>query len=485
MMRVCRAPGSAGCVRLDERGASSVETLGVVVVAVLLAVGAIVGVAAYPSHVATALCRFSAAIGYGDGSCASVPTSVASPKTDADYQPGVCMLSESSERYNAEVKIWFVTIGEGSGFIVQQFSDGTVRATLTDGASVGANGALGSKSFDTTKLGEGNKAGVDVSLGANLKFEYGSTWQFDDVDQWTDMKDDLDAYLIQQIQMQHDQYGGYAIYTSLFGEWLEPPKDPKYTFAKVGVEVALKANAGVRVGTGQVDSSGNPKFVDPKLGFNLKATAGGSVVVQTNTETGAKSYTYEVSGSGKLTGDLVLAHVTGEGKVSGAFTTTYDANGALTELAFKSSLEYGAGGSLGNNTFKAVSGSTGESQTDTVATTTKLAVTDENRALVEEWLANRSGVAGEVLSLPLSAMVPDKPSEDPFLQLMFDEAKTSQITYHNVKDSTEFGMAVKKGWEFGFNVTAEEATATKTDADFLGAPTQDGTRPMIDDALCN
>jgi hypothetical protein len=182
---------------------------------------------------------------------------------------------------------------------------------------------------------------------------------------------------------------------------------------------------------------------------------------------------------------MVLAHVTGEGKISGAFTTTYDADGLLTELAFKSSLEYGAGGSLGNNTFKAVSGSTGESVTDTVATTTKLTVTDENRALVEEWLANRSSVAGEVLSLPVSAMVPDKPSEDPFLQLLYEQAKTSQITYHNVKDSTEFGMAVKKGWEFGFNITAEEATATKTDAQFLGAPTQDGSRAMVDDTLCN
>jgi len=467
-----------------EAGIGSLEMLGMVTVAALLVAGVVVGVAAYPGQISTALCRFASAAGFGAGGCDAPPApAVVEGPTDEDFHPGVCMLASSSESYSTAIKIWFVSIGDSSGFVVQEFSDGSVRATLTDGGSIGANGAITSKAFDAGKLGDGKNAGVNVSLGGDLKFEYGSTWEFDSAEQWTSMKDQLDDYLIQQMQLQGEAAAGTALWLWISDGYIEAPKDPKITYSKIGLEAALKASAGTRLGTGSTNADGEEKLLDPKLGFNLSTKASGSVIVMNNHDTGERSYTYEVSGSGAAGGDMILGHLTGEGKVDGAFTTTYDADGQLAKLTFKSAYEYGAGGSIGNNTFKSVSGGVGEKETNSVVTTTTLTVDDTNRDLVSQWMSERTA-AGTALTLPLGAMLPDRPSDDPFLQLMYEQAKTSELTYHNVKDSWEFGMAVKKGWEFGFTVSAEEATATATGAKFLGAPSTDGTRALIDDAKC-
>lgn len=467
-----------------EAGIGSLELLGMVTVAVLLVAGIVAGVAAYPGQITGALCRFASAAGFGAGGCDSGPAPVvADGPTDEDFHPGVCMLNSSSESYSAAIKIWFVSIGDNSGFVVQEFSDGTVRATLTDGGSIGANGALTSKAFDVGKLGDGKNAGVSVSIGGDLKFEYGSTWEFDSAEQWASMKKQLNDYQIQQMQLQGEGAAGVALWLWISDGYIDSPKDPKITYSKIGLEAALKASAGTRLGTGTVGSGGEEKLLDPKLGFNLSTKASGSVIVMNNHDTGERSYTYEVSGSGTAGADMILGHLTGEGKVDGAFTTTYDADGKLVKLSFKSAYEYGGGGSIGNNTFKSVSGGAGEKETNSVVTTTSLTVDDSNRELVSQWMSERTG-AGTALTLPLGAMLPDQPSDDPFLQLMYEQAKTSELTYHNVKDSWEFGMAVKKGWEFGFNVSAEEATATNTGAKFLGAPGADGTRALIDDAKC-
>lgn len=455
------------------------EYVSVLTVAAVLIAATVLATPVVAPHAVSAACRIVAALEGGEGACDTPePTPVAD---DEDFHPGVCMLSETKEKYSGEAKIWFITIGQSSGFIVQQFSDETVRATLTDGAHIGASASLGSKTFDVGKLGNGDDAGVEVSLGGNLKFEYGSTWEFDDWDQWDSMRKDLDAYIVQQQQLKTEAGPGISLWLLLTDGFVEAPKDPKITFGKTTLEAALKASAGARLrkGTG---ADGKDTFLDPKLGVNGSLTAGGTVVVQNDRETGAKSYTYELSGRGTFGGSAVVKHATGEGAITGAFTTTYDADGNLTQIAFKSSYEIGGSEALGNNTFKAASGKLAEGETESVVTTTKLDVTDENRALVESWIDDHA--ATRTLTLPVSAMVPDQPSDDPFMQLMYEEARLSQVTYHNVKDSWEFGAAIKKGWELGFNISAEEATATKAEALFLGAPGTDGTRVLVDDEKC-
>ena len=116
-------------------------------------------------------------------------------------------------------------------------------------------------------------------------------------------------------------------------------------------------------------------------------------------------------------------------------------------------------------------------------TTTRLTVDDQNRDLVDSWLADRND-AGVAVTLPFAAMVPSHPSDDPFLDLLHRSATTSQIVYRNVKDSWEFEAAVKKGWQFGFGISGETATADAVDADYLGAPGDDGVRVFLTDETC-
>ncbi|QTE29962.1 hypothetical protein [Pengzhenrongella sicca] len=455
---------------------------GIALAAILIGGLTVALAAAYPGQLTVGLCRLSAAAGFGSGDCSAEPVAAAAAKTDADYQPGVCMLNETSETYNAEVKIWFVKISEGSGFIVQEFSDGSVRATLTDGATVGATASIGSKTFDSDKLGTGDAGGVDVSLGADLEFEYGDTWEFDDAAQWDDMKDDLDSYLLQQVQLKNDSSGGVSFWLAISNGFVDPPKDPKVSYGKIGIEAALEASVGVQLNAG-IDTDGKKTYLDPELGANLTAAAGSSVVVETNHETGEHSYTYALTGKGSVGADGVFVHGSADGEINGAFTTVYGKDGKIAELSFKSSYEVGTTLEVGNGALE-VTGSTDTKDSQTVATTTTITVDDDNRALVNDWLSFQSGAAA-TMSLPFAAMVPSAPSSDPFLQLLYEDAKTSEITYHNVKDGWEFGVAVKKGWEFGFNVSAEEATATKTDANFLGAPGVDGVRPQVNDTECD
>ena len=49
------------------------------------------------------------------------------------------MFHEESEQYSATVKVWFFELGENSGFVVQEFADGTVaRPSPTGPASAPA-----------------------------------------------------------------------------------------------------------------------------------------------------------------------------------------------------------------------------------------------------------------------------------------------------------------------------------------------------------
>jgi hypothetical protein len=465
-------------VTWGDRGASTLATLGVVIVAALLVTGAVVGVAAYPGSISSALCRFAAAAGLSPGSCDAAAPEAVAPKTDEDFRPPVCMLEETSEQYSAEVKVWFLSFGENSGFIVQEFSDGTVRATATDGASVGAGGAITSKTFDAGKLGGGDNAGVDIDLGGGLKFSYGDTWEFESADQWKDMKGQLDDYLLQQ-EMLKQEGGAYAVMAM---GWEDPPKPAQVSFTKLELEAALNASAGLREPTGTVGDDGKETFIDPNVGVTLEASAGTAVILETNHETGEQSWTFELTGSGSVGAEAVVGQVQAEGEIQGALTVTRNKKGELTQIVMQTSHEGGFAGGFGNDTSENVSGSGDHTETDSTVTTTTLDVTDSNRSTVEDWLGARS--TGATLALPFAAAVPDAPSDDPFQQLLYEQARTSAITYHNVSDKWEFEAAVKKGWQFGMAISGETATSSATDANFLGAPGTDGTRPLIPDSTC-
>ncbi|GCE78051.1 hypothetical protein CBZ_31070 [Cellulomonas biazotea] len=460
-----------------ERGVGSLEVMGVVTVVVLLVAGVLAGLSSYPGHMASALCKVAAAIGSAS-ECDAPPLAEPDP-TDEDYLPPSCMAHETSEQYSATVKVWFFEFGQDSGFVVQEFADGTVRVTVTDGVGLGAGGSVTSNTFDIGKVGGGGNSGLDVDLGGGVKFSYGDTWTFDSPEQWGEMKDQLDDYLLQQEMLKHE--GGFWGAKAM--GWKDPPKDPEVSFTQAELELTLDAAFGLKDPTGTLDDQGNPEFFDPNVGVTLSASAGAAVMIETNHENGETSWTYSVSGEGAVGADVVVGHGEAAGKIDGAFTVTRDKDGQVTEVVFQSVREGGVSGGLGNDSFDQASGGGSHSESESLVTTTRLTVDDGNRDLVDSWLADRND-AGVALSLPFAAMVPDRPSDDPFLDLLYRDATTSQITYLNVRDKWEFEAAVKKGWQFGFGISGENATADAVNADYLGAPRQDGIRTMIPDGTC-
>jgi len=467
------------CAEPRDRGDATIETFGIVALAALLVTAMIAGVALYPERLAQAVCVLTSAVEGRAADCGDAAPPDSQEPTDDDFLPPVCMLHEESEQYEAAVKVWFFEFGQNSGFIVQEFADGTVRVTVTDGVGLGAGGTVSSSTFDAGKLGQGDNAGLDIDLGGGIKLSYGDTWLFDDQEQWKTMKGQLDDYLVQQEVLK--TRGGYWGAKAM--GWKDPPKDPEVSFAKFELEIGLEAGLGLRSPTGALDEKGEEKFFDPKIGATLEATGSTAVVMETNHATGERSYTYELSGEGSVGAELGAGGGSAQGKSSGAFTVTRDEDGKVTELVFNSVREGGVEGHLGNDSFESVGGKGGKSESTSTVTETRLKVDGSNRAMVDQWLSER-GDYGVALSLPFSAMVPDKPSDDPFLQHLYEKATTSKIQYHNVKDGWEFEAAVKKGWQFGFAVSGEQATADAVDAQFLGAPRQDGVRPFIPDATC-
>ncbi|MBE7699041.1 hypothetical protein H9623_01795 [Oerskovia sp. Sa1BUA8] len=459
-----------------ERGASTIETFGVVAVAVVLVTALILVFTTFKvgDRIAIELCKVVTAVSGSGASCGTV-TDAAAPQQDKDFQPPVCMLSEKNESYSAQIKIAFVTIGENSGFIVQEQADGSVKVTVTDGGALGAEGGAGA-TFNIGKLGSETKGGADVDFGGGLTFGYGDTWEFTSKAEYDTMRSQLDDYLMQQ-EMLKQEGGAWAI--KGMGGFVDAPKPPTVKFTTIGLEAALDGGIGLREPTGKKDADGKEEFLDPNLGLSFSLDGSGEVVVETSSN-GDVTYNYQLKGSGAAGIELVAGSGTGSLSGEAAFSVKRDKNKDVTEIVFKtvgaSSLE----GQLGNATFEQVNGGAGTAEGSSVMTTTTLVVDDSNRAQVDAWLAER----GDALRIPLSAVVPDKPSDDPFSQLLYEKATVSRVEYENIQDGFAFGAAVKAGLQLGFNFSMEEATATAVKAHFLGAPQADAVRPWVDDAVC-
>ena len=167
-----------------------------------------------------------------------------------------------------------------------------------------------------------------------------------------------------------------------------------------------------------------------------------------------------------LGADGVVAHATGEGTIAGAFTTTYDKAGQLVELQ-----EHlpGRARRPARQRRVPISGSTGEGESQSVATSTTIAVDDTNRALVDDWLSFRSG-AGSTLSLlqrdgPGQAATRPTPSSS----CSYQHAKTSQVTYLTTSRG-QLGVRARGSRRGGVRVRRERGEGGDRHGDRRGLP---------------
>lgn len=478
---------SAGAVAAEQ----------VAVVALVAAIIAAVTALALPTQVGD-WARYAVCQLFSSGE-ACVPPELAggtSATTDEDYLPPACLRLEEREHGGYTIKVGFVEFGEDHGFIRQEFADGRVRLTVVDSATLGLVKSGDTRLIDLGRLGTDEDAGASVDVGAGVKFGYGDTWEFASEDEEEQLRDQLERYLIQQIQLRHDAHGGASISRSIqellgIGEgWVEPPKDPTISFSKLGVDGSLEAALGLRspIDTGD---DGSPRYLDPNVGVHLTLDGSYEVVTETDRGAGTRSYTYTLSGSGAVGADVTVGSGSLEGTSTGSFKVTRDASGELVEIEMVSTRAGGVSGELGvsnpvEGAARSGSASGGHSATTATVTTTRVALDDDDdRAVVERWLADNNEQFGTPLALTTGQLVPTgRVVGDEFQNLLFDRATVSSTTFDDVEDVRSFGLDVKAGLEFGFSVELADGTRTAASASYLGAPRGNGERSFVEDPTC-
>ena len=468
-------PAPTGAARRRSAGSATLEYAAAIAMSAVL-VGAVV-VPLQPDPIEqtarTALCRIFTALGEGGGCTSAPPPEGTQPEEAAlDPKPPRCKMGEHGEKVSSEFKIAFVKIGQNAGFVQTTFSDDTVTYTATDGASIGATGGFGTK-LDVGKVERGAK----VDFGGDVKFDYGSTWTFANAEEAKAMREQLDAYLLQQYRITHNQMSWWEM---IFGDEVLPPKPPSQHVSTVEVAWEGNGHVGLSLPYPEPDptaDSGIPgvNLADAgiKFGGNRKWTQ------ITDTVTGAVTYTTGGEQFGELHATVGPAKTELRGVLGSSLAVTRDKDNQVTRVTMITTREGKATNSLtagqGNRTGQV---SDSEAGSDVTVTSASLDVTPEQRGLVDAWLAAQASDPSGAVSA--ETLYPDTlVAGDPFQNLMFTNARVSNVEYANVTDKTGFAAEVKLGVSFGVDLSLETTDSKATDATYLDVPSADQTRPPV------
>ncbi|MFI2778444.1 DUF3488 domain-containing protein [Streptomyces sp. ALB3] len=479
-----------------DGGAAALEYTGVVILVAAL-VGALVmtGVAGRIGE------RFRCAVSAltGGGTCTTGGDGTAKPKTDADYEPKLCQISNISDTAGGKVKIGWFEWGEEYGFQQKVAQAGTdvnqdgrvdendklVYMTFTDAASAGVNA-----STPGVKLGSLGKA--DVDIGGGIKITNGDTWVFKSEEDAQKMRDDIEEMKMWETSMKHSGGYGGGWYSGM--KWAEKMEDiekkigdKKISYSSLGINVY--ADGGLSIKPGDEDKLG------AKLGGKAKFSP--DVTITKDDVNGNESYTYtaKLEIEGKVGGNAGPLGGTAGAKDSrtGAITVTRDQEtGKIVRIDMTRTVETTSTsdkGEVGGDNGKKdgdkrggkgsvtdSSGDTGiEVQTNSVVfgkETDK--ITEAKRSLAEEWLDGSGNNTAPFEYMFGDHSLQEKPAgTDPFEQLMFQDGLSSTMRYLGETDAQEFGFEVSLGMSLGFSISDEHKKETLTEARFLGAPQGD------------
>lgn len=483
--------------RRGERGATAAEYVGIVLLVgvVIAALALTVNSSAVNPEIRRAWCLIT---GAGGGGCDGGSTE-AGPEdtpTDEDFEPDKCRIHETGDKYSSVIKIGFIKIGENAGFVVTEYSDGTVTMMATNGSEIGATGGFGADAA----WGQ-LEAGAKIDFGGGLKFDYGSTWNFESKAQADSFRKQLDDYLFDQWSMTHPVCGmGVCMPRPVKG--VKPPPVPSTTFGGIAVTGEVNAQLGISATTGTAPLT-EAKMTEQNVSGALSADSKWTV---TNDNKGTpddarddtRTYVTAMTLNPKLTAQIGLA-TGGYGSMVGmSLAITKNADGKITQVKIVSTSEVtdssgGKGGgtvSNGSGDDKTSGGgsiSGGTTDGDVVVTENVLALDPSDAAtqqVVTDWLGGSGNYEWPGL-VSLGAVDPSvaDPS-DPFAMLMHTDATSSTVAYDKVTDVQGFALNVKFGLAFGADFSMESSETTATEAAYLGAPRPDGTRPVVPYEAC-
>ncbi|MBM7437344.1 hypothetical protein [Streptomyces sp. HB132] len=490
---------SAGGRSYDWRdsGATATEYLGVVVLVVAL-VGAL-AMAGLGGRIGEGIrCAVSTLTGDGVG-CTTGGDGTAKPKTDADYEPRLCQISNVSDTAGGKVRIGWFEWGEEYGFQQKvaranhdvnedgrvDEDDKLVYMTFTDAASAGLNA-----STPGVKLGSLGKA--DIDIGGGIKITNGDTWVFRSEADARRMRDDIEEMKMWETSMKHSGGYGGGWYSGM--KWAEKTEDiekkigdKKISYSTLGINAYADGGLSVRAGD------------DTRLGAKLggKAKFSPDVTITKDDVNGNESYTYtaKLEIEGKVSGTAGPLGGTAGAKDTrtGAITVTRDQKtGKIVRIDMTQTVDQtstsdkgevgGDNGRTGKDKRGGKGGITDSSGDTGIEVLTNSVVfgketdetTEAKRSVAEEWLDGSGNNTA-----PFEYMFGDHALEKrpdgaaPFAQLMFQDGLSSTMRYHGESDAQEFGFEVSLGMSLGFSISGDQKEETLTDAEFLGAPQGD------------
>lgn len=473
-----------------SRGAATLEYAAAFALVAMLVGGTSISAraseSAYGSIVDDAICRVKAAVQMGGG-CAGSPSSSGGTPTDPgtdptpdpsfDPKPTRCKVTEHGEKVNSEIKIAFIKFGENAGFVETTYSDGTVTYTATDGASLGVTGGFGTK-LDIGKVSRGAK----VDFGAGVKFDYGSTWTFDNAEQAAAMRQQLDDYLVEQEIIKNSPY--YSI-KFLWSDPKEPPKPPSQSVTTFETTVDAEGKLGLSLPF-STDPNSNSGVPNLKLAdFGLKFGTSGKWTQIRDNEAGTTTYTTSGEVFGQTTGNVGPLGGQLKGVLGSSMAITRDKDNNIVKVTLVTTREGKATSSVnvGQGDLGGQVSASGSASALTVTTASLDIDTSDQRALVNQWLAAQQADPNGYVSP--ETFYPDRLVQgDLFQNLMYTNGRVSNVEYANVSDKTGFAAEVKLGVAFGIDLSLETTDSSAVDATYLGTPGATGTRAPIDFPEC-
>ncbi len=304
--------------RRRERGAATLETTGVTIIAAMLVVGLIVSATPQARIIGETFSYYVCqVVTLGQGGC-TPPSS--SPEAHKPTDP--CVVTQDGVERNAKVSVLVVTASDGRRIEIQRLSNGEYRVTVTDtggaGAEVGVGGGLTVTIADTTVGGS-----ATANAGASLDIKDGDVYYTD-----KDGIDDLMNALLQD-QVKDATVGDSGPIrwvtdqaTDLVGIGHDLP-DPDETYAEGGVSLNASAQA-----TALTDSA-NAGISESAL-LGVRHTHNGSTTVYLTTtvsgEAGLQGLGIDTEGNPQFQGAKL------EGKLQVVTAVTLDSEGNMTQV---------------------------------------------------------------------------------------------------------------------------------------------------------
>ncbi|MEH6374097.1 hypothetical protein V7793_07075 [Streptomyces sp. KLMMK] len=520
--RLPRSGGGSADYPWNDLGVTATEYIGTVVVVVAV-MASVVATSVGKSVADTIKAKICQAVG---GSCKTPREIEAARKPDSYFEPTMCNTANTSSTAGHEVKLAWFKFGNEYGFQQQKFK---VREVDDKGNPVlGKDGKPVYKDKVRLTFSEAGKAGVayspkwgakvgkldeegesEVELSASVKVTTGDTWQFDSQEEADKFRDKLESLESAKAGMQYARDSPLVASNSA-KRYLELQREVNNTinaghlsYGSVGLE-----------GAGELKMSGSiDDQITGKLGGKVKVAPTATITKDGINNTTSKTFAFKVEGAGTAEGSAGGSKASAEygAGVTGALTVTRDKDGKLKRIIMTRTEEVsGKGGgkqeasddekvpdknkkgkdnkNAGKSKHKGSgSASAKDSVTEVVTTTIELNTPDKQKT-AQNWL-NGNSKYGKPLEMLLSdEAATNRPGdEDKFGQLMFDEGRSSKLTYDGVTDAAEFGAELNLGMaSFGYtaNFEGSKEKVRQEDAEFLGAP-QDGKRSYVPMTLCS